>query len=278
MSNYVGVDIGCTKMYFCAVVDNHYIEKRALTGLDCPKERIKEELEAFLKELPFIPEGIGMAIPGLVKGDYMVELSDMSDLTGVTVDYFSEGRFPIRFINDVKAATVCEISNHPDSDTLAVIMAGSGLAIGVYSKGKMITGAHGFAGELGYCVIQTEDGPTVLDDVSGGMGILRLAQCDAPTLLSRLENNDPSATALIAKAGHYFGLALTNIIHLFNPDTIVIGGSTSTYTGYLEHALSTASQYTLKDMYTACTITTPKDLKRIVALGALEYIKSGLIL
>lgn len=254
MTNYVGVDIGCTKMYLCTMVDNHYAEKKVPTGLDCPKELIKAELEAFLNELPFVPDGIGIAIPGLVKDDYIVEFSDMSYLTGLTVDYFSEGRFPVRFINDVNAATVCEISNHPNSDTLAVIMAGSGVAIGVYSKGKIITGAHGFAGELGYCVIQTEDGPTVLDDVSGGIGILRLAQCDASTLLSRLEHNEASAIDLIAKAGHYFGLALTNIIHLFNPDTIVIGGGTSTYKGYLEHALSTASQYTLTDMYNACTI------------------------
>ncbi|MEG0712041.1 MAG: ROK family protein, partial [Niameybacter sp.] len=220
-----------------------YIEKKAPTGLDCTIEHIKHTLEDFLQELPYVPDGIGMAIPGLIRGDNMVEFSDMHGLNGVTTDYFSEGRFPLRFINDVKAATVCEITNHPESHTLAVIMAGSGIALGVYSNGKMLTGAHGFAGELGYCILNTQNGPTPIDDVAGGMGILKIAGCDVTTLLNRLEQDDPHALSLIAQAGHYFGLTLTNVIHLFNPDTIVVGGSTSTYKGYMENAKITARQY-----------------------------------
>lgn len=276
MKHYIGIDIGCTKMYFYAMLDGEYIEYKGSTGLDCPKERIKEAFEEFLTRLPYIPDGVGMAIPGLVKGDYMVEFSDMNDLNGVTTDYFSAGRFPVRFINDVKAATVCEVANHPESNTIAVIMAGSGIALGVYTNGKFITGTHGFAGELGYCVLNTESGPVKLDDVAGGIGILKLADCDAPTLLSKLETNDPIALSLIQQAGKYFGLALTNVIHLFNPDTIVVGGSTSTYKGYMENAITTASQYTLEDLYKNCAITSPQDMKRIVALGAMEYVKSSI--
>lgn len=276
MKHYVGIDIGCTKMYFYAVVNGEYIEYKDSTGLDCPKERIKEAFEKFLAKLPYTPDGVGMAIPGLVKGDYMVEFSDMNSLNGVTNDYFSEGRFPLRFINDVKAATVCEIANHPDSNTIAVIMAGSGIALGVYTDGKFVTGTHGFAGELGYCIFNSENGPVKLDDVAGGIGILNLAKCDAPTLLSRLKANDSTALSLIQQAGKYFGLALTNVIHLFNPDTIVVGGSTSTYKGYMETALATARLYTLEDLYKTCTITSPKDMKRIVALGAMEYVKSNI--
>lgn len=276
MKHYVGVDIGCTKMYFYAVVDGEYVEYNGSTGLDCSKERIKEAFEDFLERLPYTPDGVGIAIPGLVKGAYIVEFSDMNGLNGVTTDYFSEGRFPVRFINDVKAATVCEVTNHPESNTIAVIMAGSGIALGVYTDGKFITGAYGFAGELGYCIINTENGPMKLDDVAGGIGILNLAKCDAPTLLSKLESNDPDAVSIIQKAGQYFGLALTNVIHLFNPDTIVIGGSTSTYKGYMEAAIAMASHHTLEDLYKNCIITSPKDMKRIVALGAMEYVKSGI--
>ena len=42
----------------------------------------------------------------------------------------------------------------------------------------------------------------------------------------------------------------------------------------MEKAISTAKEYTLKDTYNCCTIVKPKDQKRIVALGAVEYIKN----
>lgn len=43
-------------------------------------------------------------------------------------------------------------------------------------------------------------------------------------------------TALVRQAGQYFGYALTNLLHLYNPDVIVVGGSTPTYKGYMEAA------------------------------------------
>ncbi|MGL4345867.1 MAG: ROK family protein, partial [Cellulosilyticaceae bacterium] len=83
-------------------------------------------------------------------------------------------------------------------------------------------------------------------------------------------------TAIIKQAGEYFGVALTNIMHLFNPDTIVVGGSTSTYKGYMEHALTTAQKHTLTDIYQNCHITSPQDARRIVALGAMAYMQTGM--
>jgi len=272
----VGVDIGCTKMYMYAEVDGEPIENKVPTGLDCPRERLKQEIDAFIERLPFEPEGVGMAVPGLVEGDHRVQLSDVRALTGMTADDFGEGRFPVRLINDVKSATVAETVHYKDKDTLAVIMAGSGTALGVYSKGRMFTGAHGFAGELGYCIIQTEEGPRRLDDFAGGIGILRQAGCGIEEFLERINRNEPAATQLIARAGEYFGMALTNVIHLFNPDVIVIGGSTATYPGYMEHALETAQKHTIPDMFNACLIAPAKDNKRIVALGAMEYMRSGM--
>ncbi|MEI0738085.1 ROK family protein [Paenibacillus sp. JTLBN-2024] len=276
MEKIVGVDIGCTKMYMYAEHEGKTFENKVPTGLDCPRERLKQELDAFIERLPFEPEGVGMAVPGLVEGDHRVQLSDVRSLSGIIADYFGAGRFPVRFINDVKSAAVAETVHYKDKDTIAVIMAGSGTALGVYSKGRMFTGAHGFAGELGYCIIQTAEGPQRLDSVAGGIGILQQAGCGIDEFLERINRNEPAAMQLIARAGEYFGMALTNVIHLFNPDVIVVGGSTATYPGYMEHALETAQKHTLPDMFGACLIAPAKDNKRIVALGAMEYMRSGM--
>lgn len=276
MEKIVGVDIGCTKMHMFAQIGGETFEQKAPTGLDCPWENLKREIDGFIGRLPFEPEGVGIAVPGLVEGDHRVQLSDVRSLTGMTADDFGQGRFPVRLINDVKSATVAETVHYKDKDTLAVIMAGSGTALGVYSKGRMFTGAHGFAGELGYCIIQTEEGPQRLDSIAGGIGILQQAGCGIDEFLERIDRNEPAAVQLIARAGEYFGMALTNVIHLFNPDVIVIGGSTATYPGYMEHALETAQKHTIPDMFDACRIVPAKDNKRIVALGAMEYMRSGM--
>ena len=57
--------------------DRGYIEKKVPTGRDCPPHRLKAELDDFLSGLPFVPDGVGMAIPGLVEGDHTVQISNV---------------------------------------------------------------------------------------------------------------------------------------------------------------------------------------------------------
>jgi len=113
-NNYIGVDVGCTKMYICCEYNGQYIEKKAATGLDCTKEKIKQEIDSFIESLPFIPKGIGMALPGLIEGNNKVKFSDINSLSNVTADYFAENKFEVKFINDVKAATLAEVANYKD--------------------------------------------------------------------------------------------------------------------------------------------------------------------
>ena len=270
--NIVGVDVGCTKMHLTAKVNGAYVDRRARTGLDCKVEHIKQEIDAFTADLPYEIDGIGIAVPGLVDGDSVVKYSDVHNLNGVTVEYFTEGKVAGRLINDVRAATWAEIANYADNQTMAVIMCGTGIAVGLATNGEIHLGGSGYAGELGYCILSEIDGkPQTVDDLAGGAGILRRAGCDVGELLDRIESGQPDARQLIRNAGRYFGYTLTNIMHLYNPDIIVVGGSTSTYDGYMEEALATAEKNTLKDIFDSCQITRAKDNKRIVALGAIAF-------
>lgn len=275
MKNIVGVDIGGTKMYMVAKVGDHYEERKVATGIACSKAYIKNELENFIKALPFEIDGVGMALPGLVLGDYELERSDVvPSLNGVTTEYFAEGRFPMCFINDVKAATFGESSYYPEADTVAVMMVGTGIAVGISSQGTILQGAKGFAGEMGNIYIPYKEGMEKFDVLSGGASILQRAGCGAEELLEKLKAKDANATKLIEQAGYYFGLGLAMIIQFYNPDVIVVGGSTSTYEGYMEMAEQTAKQYTLPELYKCCEIVRPRDMNRVVALGAAKFMES----
>lgn len=142
----------------------------------------------------------------------------MRALGGVAAEALVNGAVPVTLINDVKAATLSEAAHHPDSDTVAVIMAGTGI----------------------------------------------------DTFLRKLEQGDSESQAIIDRSGFYFGLALTNVIHLYNPDTILIGGSTSRFKGYMDAALAAVKAYTLHAA--ACSIVEAREPKRAVALGARAFI------
>lgn len=272
MKHLVGVDIGGTKMYLCARDGKEWIERRVSTGINCTKEYLKEQLEDFLDLLPFPIDAVGMAVPGLVTSDHFCERSDVVPaLSGVDSVFFSDGKFPVFYLNDVRCAAVEEASHFPEDSVVAVLMAGTGIALSVSDHGHLLHGAGGFTGELGHCYVSTPQGYRTIDKLGGGAQILREAGCTATQLLEKLQNGDPQAVSIIQKAGESFGMALAMVISLYNPDAIVIGGGTTGYPGYLEAAKRTAQELSLTPSFAQCTFYPPHDPKRIVALGAMRY-------
>jgi glucokinase len=267
LNRWVGVDQGSTKMLMTAEYNGNFIDKTVPTGVDVTKEYLAEQVHAFIDQLPFQPEGIGMAVVGLVEGDTLVS-SHLHNLSGMKTDLFERPGCSCHMINDVKAAMVCESEHYTNGESIVLVMAGSGFAMSAREQGVHISGKHGWAGELGSNVYPINGGVERLDDISGGIGILKKAGCDVETLLEGLENNEQFALDIIRQAGTYFGFALVDLMHTFNPEYIIVGGSTATYKHYMETANKVAETHTYPSIYRDCTIVPPQDPKRIVALGA----------
>lgn len=273
MDKYIGIDIGGTKMYMLCEYDGKYIEKKVPTGLDVKKEYIKKEINDFVSSLPFIAKGIGIAIPGLVENAGTVICSDVVPcLNGLKSGYFSSGNLEVKLINDVRAAIVEESAHYPDDYTILVFMLGTGIAVSIKTNGKIIAGAKDWSGELGHSPIVVDGDVCTVDSLSSGTAILEKAGTDIQTFLHSLKKEDESAISIINNAGFYFGIAMSTMINIFNPHVVVVGGSTSTYKGYMDKAIETASKYALKESFDVCKITSPKDAKRIVALGARKFV------
>jgi len=276
MNSFVGIEIDGEKMYMMAETVDAYQEHTVSTGTDCTVVQLQQEIEAFVAKLPYKPSGIGMGMPGLVVGIDKVELSHVIPaLTGVTADMFAtKVHIPVAFINDVKAAAMAEAVHFTDNETGIVIMSDAFIAAGVVVSGELQLGAKGWSGELGYMILIVDGEPVMLDNLSSGYAIMKQIDMDDTTLRERLEAGDEQVTDLVRQAGRYFGYALTNLIHLYNPDTIVVGGSTPTYKGYMEAALASLQEYALPELLKCCTITTPKiQQNQVIAYGAREWIR-----
>lgn len=270
MSKIIGIDQGCTKMLMVAEWEGAYIEKVVPTGMGVRPEYLKEQIDQFVAGLPFKPEGMGMAVSGLVQ-DNALKISHQRNMEGTPASFFDREGCKTYFINDVKSAMVCEEQHYDPQTPFVLIMAGSGFAMSIRTQGVNVLGKNGWAGELGSNPYPINGSVEPLDDISGGLGILEKAGCDVETLLKAIDNEEKFALDVIEQAGFYFGLALSDIIHTFNPEYIVVGGSCTKYKGYMEKAIATAKAYTLEGMFDICQIVAPKDLKRIVALGAMRH-------
>ena len=270
MSKIIGVDAGGTKMLMTAKYEGEYIEKTVPTGADVTPEYLKREIFKFIDDLPFVPEGMGMGVVGLVEDDTL-KISHLENLCGMKTDYFSTETLKVHFINDVKAAMVCEEQFYSQNTAFALIMAGTGFAMSVRTQGVNVLGQNGWAGELGSNPYPINGEIKNLDSISGGRAMLNRAGGNIDELLKALDNNEQFATDIIEQGGHYFGLALSNVIHTFNPEVIVVGGGCTKFKGYMDQAILTAKQYTLEGMFNNCKIVEPFDAKRIVALGAARF-------
>lgn len=103
---------------------------------------------------------------------------------------------------------------------------GGGLIVG----GKLFSGSHGTAGEVGHMIVDP-DGPLdgcgqrgCLEVFAGGHNLARQTGESAQELFAAAGRGDPEARMIVHRAATYVGLGLINLANLIDPEMIVIGG------------------------------------------------------
>ena len=129
--------------------------------------------------------------------------------------------------------------------TLIYVTISTGIGGGLILGGKLYEGPSGTAGEVGHVTIDL-NGPMCecgnrgcVEAVASGSAIarraallasegkLRLSSGDAPTaaeVFRAAGAGNGAARAITDEVGRALGLAMVGLVHLFNPECIVIGG------------------------------------------------------
>jgi predicted NBD/HSP70 family sugar kinase len=121
-------------------------------------------------------------------------------------------------------------------DQLAYIKAATGIGAGLVQGGKLFRGTTGTAGEIGHTTV-AEDGPICrcgnrgcLELYAGGAALLDALRKSHPNIetleqvVELAHENHPACARVLADAGSHIGVAIANLINLFNPRRIVVGG------------------------------------------------------
>lgn len=160
-------------------------------------------------------------LPGAWKGVPMTE--PLADAFGVSVS----------IINDARAFTLAEyrLGAAAGCSTVGALVLGTGIGGGVVVDGRLHFGRMGRAGELAHQVI-VPDGPPCGCGNSGCLEALasagaiarRAGTATARDAFAAAERGDVRAQAVVADVADYLGIAIANLVTVFVPERVVIGG------------------------------------------------------
>ncbi len=152
---------------------------------------------------------------------------------------------PVHMENDANLAALAEyhFGAARGADPAIYLTVSTGIGGGAIMGGKLFTGCRGLAIEPGHLKFQHPDGSIYsLEQLACGRALAdwarkKLAASAQPSSLRSLEildgravgeaaqQGDALALEVVEEAGRWLGLGLVNIIHLFNPQVVVVGGS-----------------------------------------------------
>jgi len=149
--------------------------------------------------------GVGVGFPGYINGKtgMLYKTPNLPLKEPMNVREYLRGKIglPVAVENDAKLFTLAEYETNWKGKVknLVGLTLGTGLGSGLILNGELFRGKDGFAGEFAHTAF---DYHHEFEDFVSGKG-----------------NRE--------ELGVYLGVLLSNIIHIFNPEAIVLGGSVS---------------------------------------------------
>lgn len=260
---------------------------------------IIQGLDDFLKEpIPGRqPIAIGVGLVGRIDsttGTWYEISPDRQEVLEVGQILSRRYGLPCFVDNDVRSATKAEMlfGRGRTSRHLIYLNVGTGIAAGFVSDGRLISGSHFNAGEVGHTSsgvpleVPCECGRTdCVEPVASGMGIDRCARLLLPQYpdtrlpipadgsrvsaadVFRLYEEDPLCRTLTDNAAAAIATLIMNLIRFNDPDTIVLGGGVLSDGFLYQKVLAKLNPHTTR-FVTNGVVLTSLDPRYIGILGA----------
>jgi glucokinase len=237
----IGIDIGATQLRGAIVSKDAEIVfstsvKTIRGNLQALLDQVIELITILLdKKYPI--EGIGIGIPGPVKpGTGFVYL--LQNIGGANFDIKSplEEKFhlPVYVNNDANLAAYGEamVGAGRGYRVVQYITLSTGIGGGLVIDGKIYTGQHGFAQEIGNMIIdrgQPRPNPTMnegsFESWCSGSSLVRMATAADHQLKDAGDVfKSPEYASIITVWLDHLGMAIANLVNLYEPDIIILGG------------------------------------------------------
>ena len=272
-SSLWGIDLGGTKIE--GVILKSPLEPEVLfrnrvpTEADQGYEHILDQVKTLVNMMSDFagrrPDRIGVATPGA----HDPSLGTMKNCNTVAMngkpmkqDLEKLLNVPLEFANDADCFALAEAQlgvvkqKFPSARVVFGVIMGTGVGGGLVIDGRAIIGKHGIAGEWGHNFLHDSGGPCYcgksgcVETVISGPSLERYYfnetgnKKNLRDIVALAESKvDPTAQRTMIRLVEYFGLSLSVIINLLDPDVIVIGGGVGNIDLLYDRGINSVKKY-----------------------------------
>jgi glucokinase len=243
----IGVDVGGTKVA-AAALDGGELSDPVVVPTDTSgTEVLLDQLEELVRSFGDA-SAVGIAVPSVIDWESgSARFSVNIPLAGVPLRSVLGERLgiPVSVDNDATCAALAEAHHDPDEipAVLCMLTLGTGVGGGIVLNGHSFRGATGGAAELGHIIVGADlrDGappstdlwphPDSLEGQADGDALTALAErhglADGKAAVSAAQDGDERAIEVLRIYAERVGVGIANLMHIFDPDEVVIGGGVS---------------------------------------------------
>lgn len=278
------------------ILDKITVKTRPETTYEEAIKIIKESVERLITQNEKVKGkllGIGIAAHGIVdteKGKIVFSPNYGWKDKDIRTDLERIFDVPAFLDRDVRAMALSESWYGAGKyvDQFISVKIGYGVGVALTNNKQQIRGYTDGFGEFGHTKIAF-DGPLCscgnrgcIETFSSEKAVERYAaelciDADCMAVHELSLNGDERAITAINKASEYLGLAIANLINIFNPRLIVLGGDLIDINDYyFNGAVESAKKYALPDLYKVCEIKRAESKGDAIIKGAAVLVLENL--
>lgn len=241
----IGMDLGGTKIAGVLTTPSGKVLMEVQTPTEAGKgkkqvlENIKKAIHMLIRSQKVTIRAIGIGAPGPVyyeKG-VVVGAPNLPGWTRVPLKKILEREFKVSVFvdNDANCAALAEawFGAGKFARHFIYLTVSTGIGGGIIIDKKLYRGANGSAGEFGHMIIDSR-GPRCgcgkigcLEAFASGSALKKKTGLDALSLELAARQGDRKAIEAIEEMGHYLAIGIANLVNIFNPEMVIIGGGLS---------------------------------------------------
>lgn len=243
----IGIDLGGTKIAG-ALVDKSgkiIMDVQIPTEADKGKNQVIKNIKKAIYMLMHSQKtktkvtciGIGAPGPIIYEKGIVVQAPNLPGWKKVNIKKIIEKEFKIKTLvdNDANCAALAEakFGVAKKARNFLYMTISTGVGGGIIIDRKIYRGTNGSAGEFGHMIIDP-NGPKCgcgkngcLEALASGSAIKRKTGMNAIAVELAARQGDKRAKAVINDVAHYLSIGIGNLVNIFNPEMIVVGGGLS---------------------------------------------------
>jgi len=259
---YIGIDLGGTNIAGGLVHKNGSVVeiKSVPTGKERGFEAVSKDIISLIRDLMSNAEepveGVGVGVPGVVDKNlsmiyYCTNLNWYDQDLGRILS--EELGIPVFVDNDANLAALAEleVGALTSAKNAVMLTLGTGVGGGVSVDGHILRGSHGLGSEIGHMIIGENfydcncGNNGCLETFSSATAVIKFAEklvddnkypesplnevrrtsgLSAKTVIDAAKAGDALGNEVFDRLIKYLAIGVTNIVNIFDPEMIAIGG------------------------------------------------------